>query len=32
MVQSVVNLQPYAKITPQTIENCIDGKPYDVNF
>lgn len=32
MVQSVVKLQPYAKITPQTVENCNAGKPYDVNL
>jgi len=31
-VQSVVKLQPYAKITPQTVENCNAGKPYDVNL
>ena len=32
MVQSVVTLQPYAKITPQAVANCVAGKPYDVSI
>jgi hypothetical protein len=32
MVQSVTTLQPYAKITPQTVENCTAGKPYDLSI
>lgn len=32
MVRSVVKLQPYAKISPQDIEKCIAGKPYDVHI
>ncbi|WP_426688152.1 hypothetical protein [Rhodanobacter ginsengiterrae] len=32
MVNSVVTLQPYAKITPQAVENCVAGKPYEANI
>ena len=32
MTQSVVQLQPYAKISPQDVENCVAGKPYDVSI
>jgi|GEM_PF-3350132 len=32
MVQSVTQLQPYAKLSQQDVDNCNAGKPYDVNI
>ncbi|MGY3041737.1 hypothetical protein ACVWWQ_003370 [Rhodanobacter sp. TND4EL1] len=32
MTLSVTTLQPYAKITPQAVESCVAGKPYDLSI